>query len=1126
MDLFDFENPEGINKLGFRLQKLEIYNWGTFHNKVWTLNLNGDTSLLTGDVGSGKSTLVDALSTLLVPPRKVMYNKAADASAKERNLTSYVRGYYGQKRTREGGGQPESLRNPNQYSVILATFSDINLGEVVTLAQVFWFKDEQRWPARFFVLADKTLLITEHFSNFGSDIKNLKKRLDRDHYIHIYEDYPPYAREFRHRFGIRQAQAMDLFQQTISMKKVDELTSFVRQNMLEVPDTVDDVKNLLGHFYDLDMAHQTVLKAKNQQELLRPLVELGKTYDAAARHTKQLQLMQLTLKSWFAEKENQLLLDEVTDLTDDLQETEQRCSEQTVILQGLETELNTIFREMDQNGGRRLETLQLEIRQDKQQLASSKKALENYNRQADLLGFAAPVSKTVFHNNREQLIICKKKEEDLSQELAEELADYEISRNEVEKERKQIGEELESLRLRQSSIPREYIEIRNRLCYSLDLAVSEMPFIGELIEVKNTESDWEGAIEQLLHTFGLALLIPDSHYTEVVSWIEKTPLHLRFVYYRIVDEVVTISKVNDDGIMVYTKLNFKRDARFSDWVQGEVYKRFRHICAETVQEFKNADYALTKGGQIKTGKQRHEKDDRHSLNDQRRYILGFSNQKKILLLEQEIENLTGEVKRWKKLSREIKIKQIENQKRITAIAIVTEVTEFETIDCSGIETQILAKMQRLTELEHQNETLQILKEKQEQLTSLKENAARILNMTNKHLYQNQLLLEQKNAKMKVNRMLADQVEATIQKQAYPYLEANYKAALEDKKINLLEITSLENTYAIWISAQLETASCLLAETATSLTRLMTQFSGIYPQETMSIDAAPEAVGEYEKILQHLELDDLPRFETKFRDLLKENTINQIALFHGKLELACAQIRERIDMINHSLNAIDYNDGRYIQIEYTVSAEHEIKQFRMQLKSCTDSALANSDDEQYTEEKFNQIREILDRFRGRANFAEEDQHWMDKVIDVRNWYTFAASEKWRETDEEYEHYTDSSGKSGGQKEKLAYTILAASLVYNFGLEAKNKRIQSFRFVVIDEAFLKSSDDSARFGLELFKKLDLQLLVVTPLLKIATIEPFVTHVGFVYQNEEQHHSYLRNLTIKELKQERAVYRQIER
>ena len=64
MDLFAM-NHEADVPLGFRLQKLEVYNWGTFDSRVWSLELNGEMSLLTGDVGSGKSTLVDALLTLL-----------------------------------------------------------------------------------------------------------------------------------------------------------------------------------------------------------------------------------------------------------------------------------------------------------------------------------------------------------------------------------------------------------------------------------------------------------------------------------------------------------------------------------------------------------------------------------------------------------------------------------------------------------------------------------------------------------------------------------------------------------------------------------------------------------------------------------------------------------------------------------------------------------------------------------------------------------------------------------------------------------------------------------------------------------------------------------------------------
>ena len=141
-----------------------------------------------------------------------------------------------------------------------------------------------------------------------------------------------------------------------------------------------------------------------------------------------------------------------------------------------------------------------------------------------------------------------------------------------------------------------------------------------------------------------------------------------------------------------------------------------------------------------------------------------------------------------------------------------------------------------------------------------------------------------------------------------------------------------------------------------------------------------------------------------------------------------------------------------------------------------------------------------------------------MTDVRNWYLFTASERWREDDAEHEHYTDSSGKSGGQKEKLAYTILAASLAYQFGLEWGEARSRSFRFVVIDEAFGRGSDESARYGLQLFAELNLQLLIVTPLQKIHIIEPYVSSVGFV-DNSDGQRSRLRTMTIDEYRAEKA-------
>jgi uncharacterized protein YPO0396 len=88
-----------------------------------------------------------------------------------------------------------------------------------------------------------------------------------------------------------------------------------------------------------------------------------------------------------------------------------------------------------------------------------------------------------------------------------------------------------------------------------------------------------------------------------------------------------------------------------------------------------------------------------------------------------------------------------------------------------------------------------------------------------------------------------------------------------------------------------------------------------------------------------------------------------------------------------------------------------------------------------------------------------------------------------------------------------------------------RARTFRFVVIDEAFGRGSDESAHYGLQLFEKLHLQLLIVTPLQKIHIIEPFVASVGFV-QNDQGRDSKLRNLSIQEYQAEKARLLRLER
>ncbi|MFW6205565.1 MAG: ATP-binding protein, partial [Actinomycetota bacterium] len=335
------------------------------------------------------------------------------------------------------------------------------------------------------------------------------------------------------------------------------------------------------------------------------------------------------------------------------------------------------------------------------------------------------------------------------------------------------------------------------------------------------------------------------------------------------------------------------------------------------------------------------------------------------------------------------------------------------------------------------------------------------------------------------------------------------------------IDRLQNDTASAVTSAITARTSRQSAAGNRAVQKMTAFRQRYPAETAEFDDSMEAAGEYRELHRRLVDDDLPRFEKQFKDYLNTNTIRDIAGFQAQLNKQVDLIRERIATINDSLVGIDYNPGRYIRLEHHHTPNTDIRDFRAELRVCTESTVSGDDSDQYSEQKFLQVKAIIERFRGREGQTDLDRAWARRVTDVRNWFVFSASERWREDDTEHETYTDSGGKSGGQKEKLAYTILAASLAYQFKLEWGAVRSKSFRFVVIDEAFGRGSDESTRYALALFARLGLQLLIVTPLQKIHVIEPYVSSVGFVDNTAEGDNSRLQCMTIDEYRERRLAH-----
>ena len=1100
---------------GFRLLKFELYNWGTFHGRIWTIPTDGNNCLITGEIGSGKSTLVDAVTTLLVPPHRAAYNRAAGAEVKERGLRSYVEGYYKSERYEDSRARPVSLRGVGDYSVILGCFGCRATGFLVTLAQVFWMRPGEAQPERFYAIADRELSIAEHFTNFGDDPANLRRAL-KESGVGVPPDFKRYRAQFMRLLGIQGEQALNLFHQTVSMKSVGNLTEFVRRHMLSPFDAQTRIANLISHFDDLTKAHESIKIARRQIELLSPIVKNCGDYAELCAKSAELAACIEAVYTYFAgirkgilEKKGNSLFAEAVRLKD-------RGEELKKLREEAAEKVAQLARDFSDNGGNRIALLEQSIAEKRKEMAVRRKKYDDYAQKAGSLGLSRVDDRNSFARNMEELARLSRASEEERGANDGALQAARIEVHGVVSELAVLREEIASIRASRSNIDRRQIAIRAALAAALGVREDSLPFVGELLRVRPEERDWEGAAERILHGFGLSLLVPDERYGDVSDWVERNHLNGRLVYYR-VRELFGASGTSGasgrlSGHSLVRKIEIKPDSPFFDWLFEQLSSRFDYACCDDMPSFRRERRAVTRAGQVKYNEERHEKDDRSRIDDRSHYILGWDNRQKLDLLEGRErvlraaeEKLSAQIAALEKGAYDLR----DRQNQIAALAVFSDYDEVDwrtsALESERMEAEraaFIAASGKLAELKaRHDEAVRALQE----IEGERDLAIRDIGANAERRAANDAALA------RADELLTPE-DMERHRPVFEALDA-YCRELFDPAAATLEVLDAQQPRILKLLTGRKDAKAQEAKRLSSRTELsMASFRNEFPLETQEFDAAMESAREYGGMLMRLERDDLPRFEERFKELLNRNAIVEIANFHLQLRKEADDIKERIRTINRSLSSIDYNDGRYIKLEAHEDSRPEIRQFQMDLRACTDDTFNAPDDDAYSERKFRSVCEIVERLKGRPEHSDADRRWTALVTDVRNWFTFSASERWKETDEEHEHYTDSGGKSGGQKEKLAYTVLAAGLAYQFGLEAASARAKTFRFVMIDEAFGKGSDESARFALSLFRTLGLQLLIITPKQKHRAIEPYVSSVAFVHIKDDKYSSF-KHMSIEE-------------
>jgi uncharacterized protein YPO0396 len=263
-----------INTDGYSLVRAEVYNWGNFSGwhsfDLMQLSLISKSpfhrnSMMAGENGSGKSTMLDGIMCMLFPfstsLKMGVIDNTEDNASGGRKIADYVLGKYG-----ANNNEGDTLDLTKVYgrktgiSAFLIHFQhNTDHDKKVTIGRIWWYSDYKLKTNDLFFLAESDLSIADEKkpnilidNSLPKTPKDFKTVLEaRITGVKVYEQTKEYFSEFSKIFGDVTKDDLKLLMKAATVKKISEIDPFIRDHML-MPSNNDSIMRLISGVGDAE----------------------------------------------------------------------------------------------------------------------------------------------------------------------------------------------------------------------------------------------------------------------------------------------------------------------------------------------------------------------------------------------------------------------------------------------------------------------------------------------------------------------------------------------------------------------------------------------------------------------------------------------------------------------------------------------------------------------------------------------------------------------------------------------------------------------------------------------------------------------------------------------------------
>lgn len=1070
----------------FVLTRLQLINWGTFSG-IHDIPISPKGHLFVGASGSGKSTLLDAMSTLL-SPRSSNFNAAARQGEKkgDRNFVSYIRGAWSSEQDTEGRAVSKFLRPDTTFSAVSMTFKSAFETEV-TFLFLGWIqgksKEESSVRKHYFAIREPfNIAALKDFGTKGMDLRLIKERFAS---AESFKSFSAYAERFMEIFNIRSVKVLELLHKAQSAKNMGDINRFFRDFMLVDPKTFSIADSLVTNFTTLKKTYEDVKEARLQYEVLSAAkAQFERAAQAAEREVNVSKLIE-EVDSWRLAYLKDFSESEVKTLASELQEVEQKLEQSINHEQSLRDRLEALRLQRVESGGGAIERLQLEKKRCMDRLSDIERFTRRLESSFKTLSVSVPKSFSQWNALTVSLRAQQEEEMQRERDLKAEEENLVFELRDKDREYANLKAEIKAMQDTRSNLPSALLAMRTLLADRLNLKEHDLPFVGELLEVRNEEKEWQGAIERVLRQFSSSLLIKDEDYAALARFADSTNLRSRLVYYRVRSQNYPFKRLSEDSL---PKKLIIKPGSWAKWLEKELAERFCYECVASTAQFGAFEKAVTLAGQVKHNKSRHEKNDRSSITDKSEWVTGFSNEEKIAELEKRAEAINNELSglQQKKSCLDRSLEKLYQMSK--AVEKVLE-TDWKDIDRTSVKQSLAEIEKQLAEFEEKSDVLRQLSEAiSEKEKELNKAVETVRSRTEKKG-------EKKSKLESVQKELDNTVEQLSHLRPNPLLQAELTrrySLISDKPVTKAQLGNIARRLTDKLSAEQRGYYKEKIDAESAVCQQFQTFCTKWKAAASELDATLKSAPEFFHKLEILEKDGLPKYEHRFKEVLERDTRqNLIDLLH-EIEQESREIKSRMREVNESLAEAVFNrtsDGdTHLIIDVKDLKLPEYLEFRREANeiiSVNPQTFSLSEAEKY----FAKLERLIDSIKGES---KEQALLREKALDARQHVSFQGREV-NQMQQTVDVYDSGSGKSGGQRQKLTLTCLLAALRYQLGSRKSDE--PSFAPVIMDEAFDKADSEFTDISLKLFSDFGFQPILATPLKGILTLEPYIGSFAYV-------------------------------